>query len=209
MPRLSRVESQAVTRERLLASARQVFLRVGYVRATIDVIADEAGYSKGAVYSNFESKEAIFLELLREKLAADVTGLRTLLDAGTTVEQLVSGLRDYFTAREDVLDFTIVAAEFLTQIGHTSRFGEQTAALYRDQRQAIADLLEALFHKAERTPPAPVTELAAATVSITLGLAIQRTAGRDAVPAALWGKAIETYVKAVLAAATPIDQARN
>ncbi|HEY5752293.1 MAG TPA: TetR/AcrR family transcriptional regulator [Chthoniobacterales bacterium] len=201
MPRLSRLESQTLTRERLLTSARQVFLRVGYVRATIDVIADEAGYSKGAVYSNFESKEAIFLELLQEKLGADVAGMRELLVAGTNVEQLISAIRDYFAAREDVLDFTAVAAEFLTQVGHSSPHAERTAGLYREQRRAIADLLEALFEKAGRTPPAPAAEMAAATVSMTLGLAIQRGADRDAIPAVLWGKAIETYVKAILAAA--------
>jgi len=63
--RLSRPQQQAVTRERLLATAESVFSRLGYGGASVDLIAAEAGYSKGAVYSNFPNKEAIFLELLR------------------------------------------------------------------------------------------------------------------------------------------------
>ncbi len=59
--RLTRTQQQAVTRERLLAAAEQVFARHGYGGASIDLITSEAGYSKGAIYSNFESKEAVFL----------------------------------------------------------------------------------------------------------------------------------------------------
>ena len=57
--RLTRAQQQAVTRERLLAAAEQVFARYGYGGASIELITSEAGYSKGAIYSNFESKEAV------------------------------------------------------------------------------------------------------------------------------------------------------
>jgi Bacterial regulatory proteins, tetR family len=63
--RLTRAQQQAATRERLLASAEQVIARQGFGGASIDLIALEAGFSKGAIYSNFESKEEVFLELLR------------------------------------------------------------------------------------------------------------------------------------------------
>jgi AcrR family transcriptional regulator len=59
--RLTRAEQQALTRERLLAAAERVLARHGYGGASIDLITAEAGYSKGAIYSNFESKEAVFL----------------------------------------------------------------------------------------------------------------------------------------------------
>ena len=59
--RLTREESRAVTREKLLASAYEVMAREGYEGASIDRIAEEAGFSKGAFYSNFDSKEEIFL----------------------------------------------------------------------------------------------------------------------------------------------------
>jgi AcrR family transcriptional regulator len=55
--RLSRKESQARTRTRLIAAARRHFLRDGVGAAVAEEIADEAGFSRGALYANFESKE--------------------------------------------------------------------------------------------------------------------------------------------------------
>ena len=54
-----------MTRERLLAAAAQVIDRYGFRAASIDLITAEAGYSKGALYSNFESKEAVFFVCVR------------------------------------------------------------------------------------------------------------------------------------------------
>lgn len=64
MTRLSRAESQAITRQRLLRAARELFRRDGYAATTVERIAATAGFSKGAVYSNFEDKESIFLSVL-------------------------------------------------------------------------------------------------------------------------------------------------
>src|SRR5271155_3202121 len=73
--RLTRAQQQAQTRERLLAAAERVLARHGYGGASIDLITAEAGYSKGAIYSNFESKEAVFLELLRVYMERDMAEL--------------------------------------------------------------------------------------------------------------------------------------
>jgi AcrR family transcriptional regulator len=73
MPRLNRAESQARTRDRLLDTARELFLRDGYSATSLSKVAEEAGYSTGAVYSNFEGKSALALAVLdrihEEKLA--------------------------------------------------------------------------------------------------------------------------------------------
>ncbi|XBS71744.1 TetR/AcrR family transcriptional regulator [Acerihabitans sp. KWT182] len=77
MGRLSRSESQAKTREQLLASAQALFRQEGYAATSVERIAEAAGYSKGAVYSNFDNKEAIFLEVLERQ---GRQSLSTLLD---------------------------------------------------------------------------------------------------------------------------------
>ena len=77
--RLTRAQQQAMTRERLLAAAERVFARHGYGGASIDLISAEAGYSKGAIYSNFESKEAVFLELLRLYMERDMAELERIV----------------------------------------------------------------------------------------------------------------------------------
>ncbi len=65
--RLSRKEAQARTRARLMESAARVISTKGLDRASIDEIAADAGFTKGAFYANFESKEALFLAMLDER----------------------------------------------------------------------------------------------------------------------------------------------
>lgn len=64
--RLTREESKANTRQQLLRAANRLFVRNGFVATSLADIAEEAGLTKGAVYSNFESKEDLFLALLQE-----------------------------------------------------------------------------------------------------------------------------------------------
>ena len=62
----TRSDNKARTRADLLAAAREVFLARGFHAATLEEIAERAGYTKGAVYSNFEGKDDLFLALLAE-----------------------------------------------------------------------------------------------------------------------------------------------
>jgi AcrR family transcriptional regulator len=64
--RLTRSESKSRTRAELLRAANRLFLRDGFVATALGAIADEAALTKGAVYSNFESKEDLFLALLQD-----------------------------------------------------------------------------------------------------------------------------------------------
>jgi AcrR family transcriptional regulator len=66
--RLSRTEAQRATRRDLLRAASRLFLRDGYVATSLANSADEAGVTKGAVYSNFAGKEELFLALLQEPM---------------------------------------------------------------------------------------------------------------------------------------------
>src|SRR6201986_3897308 len=91
--RLTRQESRLETRTRLLDSAAQLFARGGYEGASVDLIAENAGYSKGAFYSNFESKEAIFLELLDLHKRREIEALAQLVARDVSASELVSLIR--------------------------------------------------------------------------------------------------------------------
>ena len=69
-PRLTRAEQQAATRAALIDAAAQVFAERGFTGASVEAIAARAGYTRGAFYSNFESKEELFAELLQERVYA-------------------------------------------------------------------------------------------------------------------------------------------
>ena len=79
MARLSRSESQAKTREALIEAARAVFVDQGIGGASIDQIAERAGFSKGAFYSNFSSKEDILIALFEQHMKMELTALQLIL----------------------------------------------------------------------------------------------------------------------------------
>ena len=94
MPR-TRPERSAV-RADVVAAARELFAELGYHRASLDLIASRAGYSKGAVYSNFESKDELFLELLAGEIVTMsdslVTGDTASGDLDADLHQFAAGL---------------------------------------------------------------------------------------------------------------------
>src|SRR5512143_1167965 len=73
--RLTRSEAQAVTRNRLLAAATEVFAANGFHATSLADVADRAGYTIGAVYSNFASKDDLFHALMAERLRATEAAL--------------------------------------------------------------------------------------------------------------------------------------
>lgn len=82
MRRLRRDEVHA----RLLAAAARVFAEKGIEAATVDDVAAAAGFTRGAVYSNFSGKEGLLTALLAERIADKVTESLTLLDSAPTDE---------------------------------------------------------------------------------------------------------------------------
>ncbi|HWE67721.1 MAG TPA: TetR/AcrR family transcriptional regulator [Acidimicrobiales bacterium] len=68
------------TRDYLLQAAAQVFAERGYYAASLDEVAAAAGYTKGAVYSNFKNKEDLFLALIESMYAREVAALKETLE---------------------------------------------------------------------------------------------------------------------------------
>src|ERR1700734_1182973 len=110
--RLSRQESRLETRTRLLESAAQLFARGGYEGASVDLIAESAGYSKGAFYSNFESKEVIFLELLDVHKRREIDALAQLLARDIPAQELLTLIRNSESGRVSDFDFGLLSPEF-------------------------------------------------------------------------------------------------
>jgi len=196
--RLSREESQKQTRARLLESAQEIFARNGFAGASVDQIAEHAGYSKGAVYSNFKSKEALFLELLKDHMSQELKELRALLDSSGSAREILRALKDKYSSLEKQVTLVMLASEFQLQAGRHPEFAEPFAALYRDQRRAIAELVNLLAQKAGVPAPANANEIATTLMGLTHGIALQRAADPKSVPAATAGRAIEIFLSAIL-----------
>jgi AcrR family transcriptional regulator len=167
--KLSREQQVGRNRGLVLAAARRVFLARGYVNATLDAIAEEAGFSKGVVYSQFESKADMFLALLEariseraeqdEQLAAHLDG-RELAEA---VPELALALR-----RAEP-QWTHLVLEFRLYAARVPELNERYARLHGRTIDGLAGVFARLHERAGTTPRYPVRVLAELALGISVG----------------------------------------
>jgi AcrR family transcriptional regulator len=96
---LTPARRRQLTRQSLLKAAARVFAEQGFHGASLDDVARAAGFTKGAVYSNFESKEDLFLALLEEKAREEAAALRATLERSTVPPE--HRLSDFLSFFED------------------------------------------------------------------------------------------------------------
>jgi AcrR family transcriptional regulator len=130
--RLTREESRQQTRERLLHAAADVFRRQGYAGASMEAVAEAAGYSKGAVYSNFETKADLYVAMMKEfkrgtedlptedqSLEAYIDGLERSLERQVTEDpQWVRLSAEAWLAAASDPRIREGAGDWRTQMGH-------------------------------------------------------------------------------------------
>ena len=183
-PRLTRTQQQAQTRERLLAAAERVVARCGYGGASIDLISAEAGYSKGAVYSNFESKEAVFLELLCRHMETNSSELATLMSLGA--DSILGALTAWLESMS-ANDCTMLSVELQLHAKRNPVFAGQYYALQRQSTLTLAGLLERYFAANGAPLPMDAIDLADAVTAISHGLALQPSEAGKVIDALLRG----------------------
>jgi TetR/AcrR family transcriptional regulator, transcriptional repressor of aconitase len=178
LARLSREESRALTRAKLLASAREVVAREGYENASIDRIAEEAGFSKGAFYSNFDSKEEIILELLEAHSLQDVAEIRGLVGDVKDPEQLIDIISDWAHRRSADPSWGLLALELFRRARRDATFGERHANLFREQWRGVGEILLGMFPPGQA--PADAEALGGLVLELTYGSASGFKAGPTA-----------------------------
>lgn len=141
MARLTREQSQALTREKLLESAYQVVARDGYEGATIERIAEEAGFSKGAFYSNFASKEEIVLQLLERNAGGDVVQLKELLDKYKKPQDVINALAEWSADRSSEQKWGILAIELLRRARREDTLSKRHLNLFVEQWRGLGNIL--------------------------------------------------------------------
>jgi AcrR family transcriptional regulator len=141
MARLTREQSQALTREKLLRAASEVVARNGYEGASVERIAEEAGFTKGAFYSNFSSKEEILLHLLEENAGNDVGELTSLLDGVTDPDAVIETVARWSDSRANELKLGVLAIEFLRRARREDTLDGRRRHIFISQWQGVGALL--------------------------------------------------------------------
>src|SRR4029450_10217597 len=179
---LSRKETQEQTRERLLAAAAKVFARRGYHRATVDEIPPEAGFTIGALYSNFAGKEELFLALADRQVEERVAEVGAIGDAAEGTEPSKDAAEQLRAFLERDPEWPLLFYEFWSLSVRNPELQGELAKRRDAIRDALAKTLErvAKRHGFKLRFPAPV--LATAIAASLNGLAFERAADPDALP---------------------------
>jgi AcrR family transcriptional regulator len=191
MTRLSRAEKQAHTRSCLLHAAASVFSKRGLEQASIDEVAGEAGYTKGAFYANFKSKEELFLAMLDEQFAQRLEELEELMDSDLPLADVtrVAGeqFHDYLRANDD---WERLFFEFAAHAAREPEFRTELVTRYSALREAKARIFEK--HGLHDMPVSP-EDIATMTFAMANGLALEQVLEPDAVPDDMYGKMLYAF----------------
>jgi AcrR family transcriptional regulator len=197
---ISRKEAQERTRERVVVAAAKVFARRGYHRATMDEIASEAGYTIGAIYSNFAGKEELFLALADRQVGERVAEVKAIADAAEGEEPGREAADQLRTFLERDPEWPLLFYEFWSLSVRNPELQGELAKRRDAIRDALAETLTrvAKRHGFELRFPAPV--LATAIAASLNGLAFERAADPTALPDEVFAEFVTAVLGCAIAA---------
>jgi AcrR family transcriptional regulator len=175
MPRRSRAQQRAHTRTCLMEAAGKIFSRRGLQQASIDEVAEEAGYTKGAFYANFRSKEELFLAMLDERFAKRLEEIDEVVANDEDLEAQARQAGDDFTrhVRADP-EWERLFFEFAAYAARNEDFRAELATRYRSLREALAVAFERWCERHEIDPPVPLDRVALMCFAMGNGFALEQ-----------------------------------
>ena len=182
--RLSRAERREQTRDDLIAAADRLFVDGGFHATSLDQIAAAAGYTKGAVYSNFASKEDLFFAVYERRADRSEAQMTELLadDVATGLAR-IAGDTTGRRGRDD--GWLAVFFEFWAHVIRHPELRGRFAAIHRRLQVPLAGALERVAAERGVELPDAALPLAVAGGAMQLGLALERLTQPEVVDEAL------------------------
>jgi AcrR family transcriptional regulator len=172
------------TRDALITAAMGVFARDGYAGASVDAIAAQAGYTVGALYSNFATKQELFLAVFERHCAGELAALRAVAETATSPQGLLAAVTARFaTLGEQQRQWWQLSAELWLYGQRHPEAAARLAALQAETRQVIARALGSSGHRLS-------DELAAVIHALWSGFMHYRLTSPQAVSADAFGRAV-------------------
>lgn len=170
--RISREESREMTRQRLLEAAARVIPRKGYQGASVEDIAAEAGFTRGAFYSNFGSKDELFIALLRRVSDQKHAEVDAIFAEGGSAEVMRAKLRDFYARLcQEQLKF-VLWTEAKVHAARDAEFRRRLVELERQTRERITCFVERYCKEAGRHDTGKThAEIAIGLMALTDGMA--------------------------------------
>lgn len=205
--RLSREQSREQTRERLLEAAHAVFMQKGFPLTSVEDISAAAGYSRGAFYSNFDDKTALFFELLRREGAnIDQEFQRMLSSPVADPAALQEAVAAQYSQLYQGDKCTLLWMEARIVALRDEKFRVELNRFLEERYRQIAGFVE-MFSKLTNTPPAaPPREIAIGLMALCEGVSFSHRCAPDMVDARTAESVLSWFLKASTAMPAPAIQ---
>ena len=184
MTRLSRAENRERTRAALRKAAAELVVAQGLQATSIEQISERAGFSRGAFYANYTSKEELFAEVLQERVYEVYRALATEWRDSTerpTPRQTGERLAAIIGAPEGKWLF-VLWLELLAHAARHPEFRSIAADFWRGTRALSAEGIREEYAARGEDPPIDPSWIATASIALDVGLAIQHSVDPDEVP---------------------------
>ena len=173
--RLTRQESRARTQALLLEAAGKTFRKVGFEGAAVEDIAETAGFSRGAFYANFESKDDLFIALLDHEMKAHCEKLKLFLDGDASPREVVERVRQFYTQFNiDNREHCMLMLEAQLYAIRNPKFRARVAQLLAQEFEDIRETIVAMFEAMGKAPPVPPEQIAKLAMATKNGLTMQQ-----------------------------------
>jgi AcrR family transcriptional regulator len=193
-PRLTRAESQARTRSRVLDAADQLFAESGYHRVTIDAIVERAGFTRGAFYANFTDKADLFLTLLEERNDSNFQQLREQLGGGEDSD--FEAFRRWFERGFTQMGALEVAyAEFRPLAATNAEYARRLVTRLHAVRQNVAELAAQEFETNGYVLTVSAEQFATMAIALVDGFTVLHRLDPDGTPLDILTEAIQCLVR--------------
>lgn len=184
MARISREESRSITVEKLRRAALQEFAQNGFAGAAIDRITETAGFSRGAFYANYNSKEEILLDLLRDQQSREVAKWSGMVYDADNMESMYARMEQRFKEYLGEANWGLFLVEVQLYAKRNVEFSVRFKAYLREIDERVRILVSQLFEKAGVAPPVDISELANLMRSMVVGLSLDADEGNTPADAA-------------------------
>ena len=199
--RLTRQDSRERTTRHLLAAARKLIARRGLSDTTLDDIAAEAGYTRGAFYSNFSSKGDLFIELLRRDHGATGAQLQALRDDSLPLEHIQQRIREIYSQLYRTSETFMNWTEARMLAARDAKFQVKLDALLLERRAEAAELIEYLYGRVGIAPPLAPTAVAMGVNSLFEGVKLTMLSSPGDMTAADAESVLTLFVNSLMPAA--------
>jgi AcrR family transcriptional regulator len=182
--RLTREQSRDQTRQRLLDAAQEVFTKKGFGAASVEDVAADAGYSRGAFYSNFASKAELLLAVLKRDHDEILQRMSSIFEDGeSTRADMEARVLQYYSECYQNNACFLLWVEAKLHASRDAQFRERFNALVREVRQGTSDYIEAFSARVGTPLTMPAEQMALGFIALCDGVQFFYSSDPQSVPA--------------------------